>query len=241
MKRINRILATGCLAIVLLIAEIIIIRNVSGYQSKEEVVFTKTVIPDGTVIEENMLEIKEVDAAIVPRNAVKNVKEVVGKKAGTDMEEKEMVVTGRLREAGESDEIKVVNEENRLFSVEFKSDQVNGWQLSAGQYVDIIFIPNNNIDLQTDNMEETNGLIEGGEGLNNIESLEYSESCPGVQVLKNIRIAAIIDEKGELLRGNDITGTPRIISFEVSERQDHFLAWAKSHGRLEVSLIQKEK
>ncbi|HHW01036.1 MAG TPA: hypothetical protein GXX36_15990 [Clostridiaceae bacterium] len=253
MKRIKRILVTGCLVIVLLIAEIIIIRNVSGYHSKVEVVFTKTAIPEGTVIEENMLEIKEVDMAIVPKNAVKHVKEVVGKETGTNMDEREMVVTGRLREAGESDEIKVVNEGNRLFSVEFKSDQVNGWQLSAGQYVDIIFIPNDNTNLQTDNIgsqtdnkEEDKDLNKGGEDptnnlTNNIESLEYSNSCPGVQILKNIRIAAIIDEKGELLKGNDITGTPRIISFEVSERQDHFLAWAKSHGRLEVSLIQKEK
>jgi|GEM_PF-413431 len=242
MKRINRIFVTGCLAIVLLVAEIIIIQNVSGYQSKVEVVFTKTNIPEGTVIEENMLEIIEVDAYIIPKNAVKDVKEIVGKEAGTDIEEREMVVTGRLREVGESDEIKVVNEENRLFSVEFKSDQVNGWQLSAGQYVDIIFIPDDNTDLQTDNMEEGKGFVKGGEGpVNIIDGLEYSKSCPGVQILKNIRIAAIINEKGELLRGHDISGTPRIISFEVSERQDHFLAWAKSHGRLEVSLVQKGK
>jgi len=242
MKRINRIFVTGCLVIVLLVAEIIIIRNVCGYQSKVEIVFTKKNIPEGTVIEENMLEVIGVDTDIVPKNAAKSVEEVVGKEAGTDMVEKEMVTTEKLREAGESGEIKVVNEGNRLFSVEFKSDQVNGWQLSAGQYVDIIFIPDDNTALQTDNTEEDKGYIIGDVGFaKNIDSLEYSKSCPGVQILKNIRIAAIIDEKGELLRGNDISGMPKIISFEVSERQDHFLAWAKSHGRLEVSLIQKEK
>lgn len=242
MKRINRILVTACLVVVLLLAEVIIIRSVSGYQSKVKIVFTKASIPEGTVIKENMLELLEVDMGIVPKSAIRNVEEIIGKEAGTNMEEKEMVLTGKLRAQGESDEIKVINEGNRLFSVKFESDQVNGWQISAGQYVDIIFIPDDNMSLQTDNGEEVDSLIKGGAGyIKNIDGLEFSKSCPGIQILKNIRVAAIINEKGELLKGNDISGAPRIISFEVSERQDHFLAWAKSHGRLEVSLIQKER
>lgn len=240
MKRINRILVTGCLVVVLLIAEIVIIRTVSGYQSKTKVVFTKVNIPEGTLIKENMLEIIEVDAGIVPKSAVRNVKEVAGKEAGIDMAEKEMVMTEKLRAPGESGKIKVVNEGNRLFSVEFKSDQVNGWQISAGQYVDIIFIPDGNAGLQTDGSEEGNGQFNGYEVFNNVERLVSSHAFPGIKVLKNIRIAAVINEQGELLKGNDLSGTPKIISFEVSEGQDHFLAWAKSHGRLEISLIQRE-
>ena len=39
------------------------------------------------------------------------------------------------------EEIIVKDKNSRLFTVEFRGDQANGCQLKEGQYVDIIFIP----------------------------------------------------------------------------------------------------
>lgn len=234
MKRINRIFVTGGLVVILLIIEIIIIRSASDYKSEVGIVFAKTHIPEGTVVREDMLDIRKVDANIAHKNAAKDINEVIGKEARMNVEEGEMVLTGKLRAAGETGKIEVINKENRLFSVEFKSDQANGWQLSAGQYVDIIFVPDDREGIQSDKTEVDTGIQIKG-----VENFEYSRSCPGVQLLKNIRVAALIDEKGEMLEEGGVSMTPKFISFEVSQSQGEFLAWAKSHGRLEILLIQK--
>lgn len=55
--------------------------------------------------------------------------------------------------------------------------------------------------------------------------------------LRNIRIAAIIDERGNHLKDTGRTEMPRYVSLEVSDKQDEFLAFAKGAGRIELSVI----
>ena len=46
-----------------------------------------------------------------------------------------------------------------------------------------------------------------------------------------------IDEKGRLVKDTEGTALPRYISFELSDDQCDFLAYAKGNGRLEISVI----
>ena len=126
--------------------------------------------------------------------------------------------------------------------MEFKGDQANGWQLIDGQYVDIIFIPNYNNrekQLQADGVQEasetaslsSDAAVSAANGKSVILIPEQ------VKVLKNIRIAGLIDENGKLADVSNTKGTPRYISFEVTAEQATFLAYAKRNGQLELSSI----
>jgi hypothetical protein len=66
-------------------------------------------------------------------------------------------------------------------------------------------------------------------------SKEEVATNPNVIRIKHIRIAALIDDKGSLLKNEKRVTLPRYISFEVDEKQDEFLAYAKTNGRLEIS------
>ncbi len=113
---------------------------------------------------------------------------------------------------GEEDKkIEVVDRNKRLFSVAFNGDQANGWQISPDQYVDIIFVPGD--------------VMKGGQQS---------------RVLKNIRIAAVINENGRIYKGSDNTTAPKYISFELTEEQAGFLAGAKGEGRLELSIVPEK-
>lgn len=91
--------------------------------------------------------------------------------------------------------------------------------MKEGQYVDIIFIPDE---------KKTVPVIEN-------ETIKKEDS--GIQRVRNIRIAALIDDKGKLVKSLENMTTPKYISFEVDDKLDQFLAHAKSNGRLEVSAI----
>jgi len=58
-----------------------------------------------------------------------------------------------------------------------------------------------------------------------------------VWILSKIRIAAVIDDSGNILESGEYENKPRYISFEVNQKQAEFLAYAKSNGRLELSVI----
>lgn len=232
MRKISFILATFVLAVTLLVVEIIIVRSAARYDPQVEVVFARTNIPEKTVIQENMLDRRKIDLHLVNKQLVKDLNDIVGKEAKIDIEEGEMIFKSRIGNRNEVEEIKVIDTKNRLFTVEFKGDQANGWWLMADQYVDIIFIPTHSSKNLTENE-------------NNISSRQYQNSmdissatlCCKPTRLRNIRVAALIDDKGNLLKNSRKDTLPRYISFEVTDVQDEFLAYAKSHGRIEISVI----
>jgi hypothetical protein len=140
------------------------------------------------------------------------------------------------------EDIELNNKDNRLFSIEFKPDQVNGWWLKVGQYVDIICIPNDLKDIKQTNIPvkikgdptTANEIdVEAQDEIKRIQPQTHVNS--GIIRLENIRIAAIIDEGGKLLANEQRTSVPKIISFEVEQGQDEYLAWAKGNTRIEIS------
>lgn len=231
MKKINIILLTCLLTIVLLVVEIIIVRNVSRYEPQVSVVYTKAGIPEKTVITEDMIEKRKVAFSIAHRQSIRTVDNVVGKIAGVDLEEGEMILSSRLCNDDMMEEIKVVDKNNRLFTVEFKGDQANGWWLMEGQYVDIIYIPDERT--KTKDLKDTEQLVSSEEPDDEF-IIQYISS---IKRLKNIRIAALIDDKGKILGNSERTVLPKFVSFEVTDKQDEFLAYAKTNGRLEISVV----
>lgn len=214
MKRFKMLVAAVILTVILVGAEIYIIRAATSYEPMTEVVFARVRIPEDTLITGEMLEIKKVGLGTVHKLSVHKPENIAGKRSATDIESGEMVLSSKVGSSDAMEKIKVKDKNKRLFSVEFKGDQANGWWLLTDQNVDIIFVPGET---------GTSGGV-----VNDVKKLE------------NIRIAALIDERGKLLKNNDRSTLPRYISFEVTDRQAAFLAEAKSRGRLELSVIPEE-
>lgn len=252
MKRYAWIAGAFLIVVLLVIVEMTIITNASGYETKENVVFAKAHIDKNTVITEDMLELREVGIGSVHPDALGTLNAAISKMAGTDIEAGEMLLEAKLS-FGERGIIEAEDKSKRLFSVEFDVDQANGWQLVDDQYVDIIYVPNNSEQRNQPYVAEG---VKEVEGANGAETAEFADSTDGgdgaksasatealvpsasnVKVLKSIRIAGLIDEDGKLVNISKSIGAPRYISFEVTEEQAVFLAYAKRSGKLELSCI----
>lgn len=214
MKRIKMLAAAALLTVLLMGVEIYIIRAATSYEPTTEVVFAKMKIPENTVVTVDMLELRKVELDMVHKLSVRSPEELDGKRTAVDIESGEMVLSSKVGSSDEMEKIWVKDKNKRLFSVEFKGDQANGWWLLTDQNVDILFIPT----------EDSNS----------------ANSWSGTKKLKNIRVAALIDDRGKLLKNNERATLPRYISFEVTDEQASFLAYAKSRGRLELSVIPEE-
>lgn len=222
MKKYGWISGAFFIALLLVIIEMTIISNASGYEVKEKAVFAKVRISRNTVITGDMLEIKEIGAGSVHPNALRDMENAVSKRAGMDIEAGEMLLGSKLL-SGEGGIIEAEDHSKRLFCVEFETDRANGWQLSDGQNVDIIYVPNHG------ELKDEPPLANGVETV--------SPASSGVKVLKNIRIAGLIDEDARVTDRTEAEKTPKYVCFEVTVEQAAFLAFAKSNGRLEISSV----
>ena len=68
---------------------------------------------------------------------------------------------------------------------------------------------------------------------------EIKLECPpgSVARMEKVRIAALIDDSGNVIDDVVKGVVPRYVLFEVEKGQDEFLAYAKANGRLELSVI----
>lgn len=222
MKKYGWIGGAFLIALLLVIIEMTIISNASGYEAKEKAVFARVFIPENTVITGDMLEVREIGAGAAHPNALLDIEKAVSKRAVMDIEAGEMLLKSKLLSA-EGGIIKAEDYNKRLFCVEFEADRANGWQLADRQSVDIIYVPNHGG--QKDEPPLANG----------VETV-FPASC-GVKVLKNVSIAGFIDEDARIISRFDAEKVPKYICFEVTVEQAAFMAFAKSSGRLEISSI----
>ncbi len=225
MKRYAWIIGAFFIVVLLTAAEIKIITNASGYEAKDNVVFAKVHIDENTIITGDMLEVREVGRGAVHPNALKDIGAAASKRADMDIEAGEMLLEAKLSSDMQG-LVEAKDKNNRLFSVEFDVDQANGWQLAEGRHVDIIYVPDNSERANQPTAEEGGG-----------KTVTFSNK---LQVLKNIRIAGLIDEDGKLVDLSESKNTPRHISFEVTEEQAIFLAYAKRNGKLDLSCIPEK-
>ncbi|HOJ10594.1 MAG TPA: SAF domain-containing protein [Clostridiales bacterium] len=209
MKRTKLIIITVILSVVLLAVQTYIVKTGSEYEAKVKVVFAKEYIPANTEITEDMLEMREVNIGLAHLKSVTNAGKLIGKKTKMDIEAKEMILESKIYKENElMEKIAVKNDNNRLFTLELKGDQANGWWIEADQYVDILFVP-------TQKPEERK-----------------------VERMEKIRVAALISQEGKLIKNNiDRNVIPKYICLEVDTKQDELLAFAKGNGRIELSVI----
>lgn len=231
MRKINTILITIVITIILLVVEIVLVRGATKYEPKVSIIYSSIKIPEGTIIEANMLEERSVSINAASRQSVNDANKIIGKRTKIEIEQGEMMLDGKLTDADEVNEIEVMDEDSRLFSIEFKPDQVNGWWIKEGQYVDIIFIPNEETNLKEESTTNKETITFEDVGYSGV--LTYSE----YKRINNVRVAALIDEKGNFIKNTGKEAVPRYISFELKKGLDAFFAYAKGNGRLEVSVI----
>lgn len=211
MKRTKLIIITAILSVILLVAQIYIVKVASEYEPKKEVLFAKEYIPANTVITEEMLEKKRINLSLIHEKSIFNTDALIGRKAKIDIEKGEMILESKLiSEEDEAEKILVKNENSRLFTLELKGDQANGWQIKPDQYVDILFIP----------------------------AQKQEERI--VERIEKVRVAALISDDGKLIKDKDENILPRYICLEVDTEIDELLAYAKGNGRIELSVIPEK-
>ncbi|MGI6668002.1 MAG: Flp pilus assembly protein CpaB [Acetivibrionales bacterium] len=217
MRRFGWIAAASAIVVLLVALEIVIVANAAGYEKKEKVVFAKERIDKNTVITGEMLEVKEIGSGSVHPKAVRAKDEAVSMRAAAFIEPGEMLLQTRLSPVV-YDIIEAEDKNKRLFSAELDADQANAWQLAEGRHVDIVYIPNSG------NEQEKPPEAEGVS--------HVLPASSGIRLLKNIRIAGIIGEDGKPLDMSESDRRPRYVSFEVTEEQAIFLAYAKYKGKI---------
>ena len=141
MKRFGLIFFTALLAATLLLAEIYVVKAGSQYESKISVYFAKDDIPAKTLVSEDMLLKKEINIGFFHKQSVTDPASIVGLKAKFDIVEGEMLLSHKFTNKDDMEIIDVENKDCRLFALDLKGDQANGWWLFVGQLVDVIFVP----------------------------------------------------------------------------------------------------
>jgi Flp pilus assembly protein CpaB len=232
LKKISKglIMAFGIAA--LLVVEILIVKVGSQYEPEVAVIYARTAIKAKTEIKDDMLVEKRISLPYVHKLSINNKTDIIGKKVKIDIEAGEMILSSRLGEVDEMQMLPMLDRNNRLFSIEFKPDQVNGWWLLSGQYVDIIFVPNQAAAAAP----AATAAQQAGNDTGMETNVATMNTGTGITRISNVRVAAIVDESFKLVGNTARTGIPRYVCFEVAPEQDEFLAWAKSNGRLEISV-----
>lgn len=222
MRRYGWICGAFVIIILLVVIEMKIISSACGYEAKERVVVAARDIGEDTVITGEMLEIREISSSAAHGDAVRKIEDAVGMTAADPIYDGEVLLKGRLTEEA-ADTVEAMNRSNRLYCIEPEWDQANAWQLGKDQHVDVVFVPNH---LNQDNVcPEAAGVI------------SVTPSQTGMKIMKNIRIAGLVDEEGEVVKNSETEKIPKYIILEVTQDQAVFIAYAKSNGRIELLAI----
>lgn len=241
MKKFNLAIWVSLLIVVLLAVEVVVVKSVSKYEPLVTVVFAKAKIPAKTLITPEMLVEKKINISMVNRLSVGSIKDIAGKKPKADIEDGEMVLKSRIGDIDEMEEIPVVDKNNRLYTLELTGAQANGFWLKVGQYVDIICVPDEKmvqlkatvLDPPVSDSSAHPGGVVGT--VNNSPVLPEGDGK--VKKLSNIRIAALIDDKGNLLKNTSRNAVPKYITFEVTGEEVDYLAQAKENEKLSLAVI----
>ena len=182
MRRYGWICGAFAIIILLIVIEMKIISNASGYETREKVVVAARNIGMDAVITGDMLEIREISSGAVHRDAVRNIDEAVGMRAAADIYDGEVLLRGRLTEK-ESDAVEALNKSNRLFSPKQRMGSGKCLAVGKGPICRRCFVPNH--------------LNQDGVTLEAPGVLSVPPAQTGIRMMKNIRIAGFVDEDGE--------------------------------------------
>lgn len=213
------------------------IKFVSSFEPKITLVYAKTDIPNKTLITADMVEEKEVPLSSNNKYAIKSKNDVIGNKSVAPIFQDELILSTRYSKPDQVNGVNIKDKNNRIFTLDLKADEANGWQIHEDSYVDLIFVPN---PTQKQNpipssSASYNNTLPPQQGQMPISATNFDESQ--IVRLSKIRVAAIIGENNQVIdpsKDKDII--PKYVSFEVTTNQDTFLSWAKQYGHINVSL-----
>ena len=196
---------------ILIIIEIVMIRSASGTGTSIDALFAKQDISVNSLLTAEMLEVRKVDSKALASSALKSPEEAVGKRTAGAIAAGQIIYSGSLNgDPGNASQFE--SPDNRLFSLELKGDAANGWWIGGDQRIDVIFIPG------SDKAVDKTGVSGLGEKL------------------ENIRVAAVLDEKGNRIGDAAREAIPKYICLEVTPEQSMFLAFAKTNGKIELAV-----
>jgi flagella basal body P-ring formation protein FlgA len=85
MRKTRFIIITSLLVVVLLITEVVIVKNVSKYEPEFTVIYARTRIPSKTIIKPEMLAEKKINISLIHRQAYRTIAELTDKRVKSDI------------------------------------------------------------------------------------------------------------------------------------------------------------
>ncbi len=168
-----------------------------------------TDLPAGTRIEAAMLSIARVPAELVPDGTVRGVEDAVGRITDVGLRKGEMLSEGRL--SGEDGGIPYAGAGTgrRIAALSLAAEDAAGWWLSTGSRVDVHLL-----------------LPDGGGGTLH-------------EVLPDLRVAALLDAKGNPVEAGAKGAAPALLCLDVDEAQAARLAEAGWEGRIKAIIVNE--
>lgn len=210
MNKIKIILGAIFLTIILLAAQFLVFRMLTGKEGMIPVLAAARDISPGEIITEDLVCETEIVDFGLTGEFPSRPDEIYGKIATDEIYQGDVVTLKRLGDNSERENTELFGEDTRFITIEFKPDQANGWFIENGSFVDLLFIP-----------DKTAGKTGSEE----------------VSRINNVRVAYIINDKGGLYNKEEPGPVPKYVSFEINNKLDEILAYAKANGRIEISVI----
>ena len=166
-------------------------------------------VPEGTAIEASMLALVRMSAERVPPDAVLSVEEAVGLRAAVPLFKGETLLRGRIAAEAKGLPHPGAETGRRIYALALKAEDAGGWWLSEGSRVDVHLLP------------------------------VRSDGAGTQEVLAGIRVAGLMDNKGNRLGSGSEGAAPSILCLDVDAAQAYRLAEAEAEGRIKVVIVNE--
>lgn len=166
-------------------------------------------VPAGTRIEAAMLTTVRVPEDAIPDGAVREAVAAVGLRTPVLLRKGEMLSESRLSADALGIGHPGAGPGRRIAAVSLSTDEAAGWWLSEGSMVDVHLL-----------------FPDDGGGAAH-------------DVLAGIRVAAVMDAKGNRIGEGNEAGAPSVLCLDVDEAQAARLAEAELGGRIRVTIVNE--
>ena len=121
--------------VVLSLFEVLIIKGMAGQKQMVEIFVAKADIPQNTMISEKLISTQSFSTDSLPMFGTQNPKEIIGKYTDKALKQGEIISTTRLIK----DEDRSLTSEGKVtISIMPNPEDVLGWQLEKGEFVDLL-------------------------------------------------------------------------------------------------------
>ena len=166
-------------------------------------------IEAGARIEASMLTVLRVPADLVPPDAVLSAEDAVGRTSAVPLFPGEILLRGRLAERAEGTLHPGAGPGRRIYALSLAAEDAGGWWLSAGSTVDVHILP------------------------------VRSEDGTAQEVMPGLRVAELLDSRGNPAGPGTEGGAPSILCLDVDAAQAYRLAEAEAGRRIKVTIVNE--